>query len=635
MDKDLFSGLLKGINNNNANWLDEKQQLAIFADSQKPLMIVAGAGTGKTTVLALRVLKFIFVDKIAPEKIICTTFTRKAARELRSRIIIWGQELKKLCRNEYPELIAFLDSLNISNIKCKTLDALIAELLLKYKGSHEVIPRTIKGSEVDAVFRNLVDKEDLYSDEDYEDALLNLCRNNKDYRIHFSGKVSFLRSLKDRMLHNGLSLDDFSKGMLKLKLSETDCLKISNVIRLYLKDCEANNAMDFSQKEHLFLTKIINNKLLDLTGNIDAILVDEYQDSNYLQEKIYLSLFKKSKCSLTVIGDDDQSIYRFRGSNVEIFSDFKKRIIKYCGKRVRPQKLCLKYNYRSNRSIIFFINHYVSKDPYYAKTRIKNKLPIHSIGSSLINDLPVLGVFGSSPQELAQSINDLLMQLINGKALEIITKNKTYIIDQSNSLNWNDAVLLAHSVKEVSYSGKERLPKLLADILKKEGVNTYNPRGKNLSDEDDLTEGMSEALPPNHFPMMTIHQAKGLEFPIVIVDIGSEGRTNRCFPARGNKEHWMEDFFNVVSGTRKSRRRAQDRAFDDLKRLYYVAYSRASSILILAGISDHINKSKKIFSVSAGDMQNKSCLINYVPQTQWRKKFEHKNNILLINTNPI
>ncbi|WP_225370790.1 UvrD-helicase domain-containing protein [Methanobrevibacter arboriphilus] len=74
---------------------NKDQNKAISSNVDQSLFIVAGPGSGKTTVMVLKILKFIFVDDINPNEIIATTFTRKAANELNSRILGWGDEIKK------------------------------------------------------------------------------------------------------------------------------------------------------------------------------------------------------------------------------------------------------------------------------------------------------------------------------------------------------------------------------------------------------------------------------------------------------------------------------------------------------------------------------------------------------------
>ncbi|MBP5699709.1 MAG: UvrD-helicase domain-containing protein, partial [Methanobrevibacter sp.] len=73
---------------------NEDQKLAISSPKDQSLFIVAGPGSGKTTVMVLKILKFIFVDDVSPNEILATTFTRKAASELLSRILSWGDKIK-------------------------------------------------------------------------------------------------------------------------------------------------------------------------------------------------------------------------------------------------------------------------------------------------------------------------------------------------------------------------------------------------------------------------------------------------------------------------------------------------------------------------------------------------------------
>jgi DNA helicase II / ATP-dependent DNA helicase PcrA len=94
-------------------------------------MIVAGPGSGKTTVLVLRALRLVFVDQILPEHIVLTTFTRKAAKELRSRLIDWGLLLCECLRTNPPTgrqgFASWLSSIDINRFVTGTLDSLCEE----------------------------------------------------------------------------------------------------------------------------------------------------------------------------------------------------------------------------------------------------------------------------------------------------------------------------------------------------------------------------------------------------------------------------------------------------------------------------------------------------------------------------
>ena len=81
-----------------------------------------------------------------------------------------------------------------------------------------------------------------------------------------------------------------------------------------------------------------------------VVLVDEYQDSNLLQEQIYFTLCQRSGAALTVVGDDDQSLYRFRGATVEIFTEFPKRYAEFFGQPA-PAPIFLNTNYRQYQAL--------------------------------------------------------------------------------------------------------------------------------------------------------------------------------------------------------------------------------------------------------------------------------------------
>ena len=93
---DFERAVISNLNRNISRQSNPNQNDAIQAPLNQSLFIVAGPGSGKTTVIALRVLKLIFVDDIDPSNILVTTFTRKAAGELRSRILGWGDQLRRV-----------------------------------------------------------------------------------------------------------------------------------------------------------------------------------------------------------------------------------------------------------------------------------------------------------------------------------------------------------------------------------------------------------------------------------------------------------------------------------------------------------------------------------------------------------
>jgi len=115
---------------------NQDQKKAILSNANEGLFIVAGPGSGKTTVIVLKILKYIFVDEINPNEILATTFTKKAADELYSRILGWGDEIKTYLAGEigddFDKLIQ-LNKIDFNQITIGTTDSIAEELLRVHK----------------------------------------------------------------------------------------------------------------------------------------------------------------------------------------------------------------------------------------------------------------------------------------------------------------------------------------------------------------------------------------------------------------------------------------------------------------------------------------------------------------------
>ncbi len=123
----------------------------------------------------------------------------------------------------------------------------------------------------------------------------------------------------------------------------------------------------------------------------------------------------------------------------------------------------------------------------------------------------------------------------------------------------------------------------------------------------DLAEELIEEFPRDRLNILSIHQSKGLEFPLTIVDVGSDFRTNnhmqafKRFPRDGARSHRLEDVLRRYSRFAPHARAPRDRAFDDLVRQYFVAFSRAQDVLLLVGLGDRQNgPSPRIPNVATG-----------------------------------
>ncbi len=283
--------------------LNNNQKEAII-DLDGPCLIVAGAGSGKTKVLTSRVVHIIKEKKAWPNQILCVTFTNKAAREMQNRVI------------------------NLLNQKTKSLPWL---------GTFHSVSAKFLRKHAEAVGLNsqftIIDQDDQLR------LIKNICKaENIDIKkISPQFVLSFINQWKNKGL---LPKDVTIKKGLPLEKA------ILNVYKYYQERLKILNSCDFGDLILLCVNMFENNSdILDLYhNNFKYILVDEYQDSNYIQSK-WLNLLAKKNNNICCVGDDDQSIYSWRGAEIKNFLDFSKiykntKIIK------------LEQNYRSTQNIL-------------------------------------------------------------------------------------------------------------------------------------------------------------------------------------------------------------------------------------------------------------------------------------------
>ena len=247
--------------------LNKNQEMAIV-DLDGPCLIVAGAGSGKTRVLTSRVAHIIKEKKAWPNQILCVTFTNKAAREMQNRI-------------------ASLIDVKISS--------------LPWLGTFHSVSAKILRRHAEAVGLNsrftIIDQEDQLR------LIKNICKAEKIdiKKVAPQFVLSFINNWKNKGL---LPSDITIKKGIPLEKA------ILNVYKYYQERLKILNSCDFGDLILLCVTMFENNlDVLDLyLNNFKYILVDEYQDSNYIQSK-WLNLLAKKSNNICCVGDDDQSIY--------------------------------------------------------------------------------------------------------------------------------------------------------------------------------------------------------------------------------------------------------------------------------------------------------------------------------------
>lgn len=280
--------------------LSENQKKAVL-HIEGPLLVFAGAGSGKTKTLTYRVAYLIEELKVKPDNILAVTFTNKASEEMKERIknllnkdinLFWIGTFHSMCSRILRKEIAYLGY----NKNFTILDE---------DDSLKIIDEAIKNLDFQ---KNYFQPHEIYN------------------------KISYIKS-RGLFVEDYIPKDGYDEALKKIFLKYEEIKKNGNLV-------------DFDDLIN-FVTKILNqNDIISryYSEKFKFILVDEYQDINPAQHKLLKALTKYNK-NIFVVGDDDQSIYKFRGSSSELMLSFKDDFEKV-------EVVYLSENYRSTETIV-------------------------------------------------------------------------------------------------------------------------------------------------------------------------------------------------------------------------------------------------------------------------------------------
>jgi DNA helicase-2/ATP-dependent DNA helicase PcrA len=309
--------------------LNEAQQKAVLAING-PSLVIAGAGSGKTRVLTYRIAYLLSQD-IPPGSILALTFTNKAAREMKERI-------GKLVG---PERARYLWMGTFHSVFSKILRR--DGHLLGYPSTYTIYDSSDSKSLVRKIIKDLDLNDQIY----------------KANEIH--GRIS---SAKNNLITPQAY---FSSAQLMETDKRTRKPRIADIYKIYALRCKKADAMDFDDLllNLYILIRDFPDVLARYQEQFRYILVDEYQDTNYLQYKIINQLSSRYK-NICVVGDDAQSIYSFRGARIENILNFKHDYPDY-------GLFKLERNYRSTRNIVEAANSIIAKNRDQISKKIWSK----------------------------------------------------------------------------------------------------------------------------------------------------------------------------------------------------------------------------------------------------------------------
>lgn len=395
--------------------LNENQQKVVEYNGNKPLLVEAGPGSGKTRVIIERVKFLINELKVNPSSLLVITFTRKAANELKDRL-----------SEDIPKNI--INKMQISTIHSFCLDFLkkrgnVTNLIDDDSGEKRRL--FIQKYKYKLGFKNefyladyqipsVINKFDEYTTFKVDiDGLIDYIKQtrpiDKEY-VDFVNSFKFFPSKKVR------ENEKFKKSWYNARFLQTPKAYVK-----YLELLDLFNAVDYNTVQIKFLESLKENPETQYTN----ILVDEFQDTDPVQAEIFEILLKNAE-SFTAVGDVDQSIYSFRGSFRDYFEEFYNKY--------NAELISLNYNYRSTNNII-------RTSEAFIKPQRKEYSKKYLVGAR--NEDKASYILESlDPQEEAQKIFNLIKDLKdNGKIRQysdvailyrsiVSNKNIPFLIDE-------------------------------------------------------------------------------------------------------------------------------------------------------------------------------------------------------------
>ena len=413
------------------------QKLEAILTTDGPVLIIAGPGSGKTFTLVERIVYLITAKGVAPESLFVVTFTDKAARELTTRI-----------SNRLNELgIKF----NLNEMYLGTFHSICLRILEDFRE-----------------FTRLKRSFTLFDQFDQQYFLyqrINEFRPLPDVQLVMGDDQSGRWAQSEQLLKWLNKVSEEALDVAELETApDVEVRALAACFRKYQELLNEQNCLDFSgiQYEALQLLEKRPEVLTQLREKFSYLMVDEYQDTNTIQERILLLLAGERR-NLCVVGDDDQGLYRFRGATIRNILEFPALFPEGVCKRVT-----LTVNYRSHPDIIRFYNEWMQEQTWNDGTRsfrfAKTIVPRDEAFPEVATAVRLAAT--DAPDDTTNWHTEVLSFLYG-------------LRDSGRLADWNQVAFLFRSVKN------ERMV-TLARFLEGQGVPVYSPRSNMFFEREEI-----------------------------------------------------------------------------------------------------------------------------------------------------
>lgn len=410
------------------------EQFEAIENTEGPLLIIAGPGSGKTFTLVERIVYLITQKDVTPESLFVVTFTEKAASELTTRI-----------SNRLNEIgVRF----NLNEMYLGTFHS----ICLRWLEEHREFTRLKRNySMMDAFDQKYFIYKRMSEYEEIPDIGLILGKPDQGVWSKTEKLIKWINTVSEEALDTQTLIHATDREVRVLGL----CAE------LYQRQLLEANSLDFSNIQYEALQLLRNNPgvLAQLRKKITYLMVDEYQDTNTIQEMILFLLAGENRPNLCVVGDDDQGLYRFRGASIRNILQFKDRF---------PEGVCkqinLTVNYRSHIDIIDFYNDWMEKQEWTVDGQtFRFEKDIVPRDGEFPKVPGVVKIAGSSQEDYHQQVLKFLYAL----------RDKGHLTD------WNQVAFLFRSVKNEKAVA-------LSCFLERNGITVYSPRSNQFFEREEI-----------------------------------------------------------------------------------------------------------------------------------------------------
>jgi len=418
--------------------LNDDQAEAVRA-TDGPVLVIAGPGSGKTQTLVRRTLHLIQSGLARPEEIVLCTSTEKAALELRDRT-----------RNDAAK---FGINDDISGLLVGTVHGIANDFLEKFRhktklgNNFRVLDELTKKLFINDVFEEIVDGFVTESPTNDERSQWFQKWNTKWTTIE--GMSDYF----DRIAEELIDLNDLAG-------SDNELVRSLAVAYERYKACLiSKNSIDFSHLQVFFLD-LLNDTTegQQVKDSIKYVMVDEYQDTNYVQEQLVMALSSSTR-NLCVVGDEDQSLYRFRGATVRNILEFPQRM-------VGCTEITLSVNYRSHEKIVHAYDTYMKGHDWSGTGGINfrfDKTIIPNPDADFPKYPAVVKVLGDTKADEAAHLADFIK----------------YLKEQLIIEDFSQVAILLHSVRS-------QHSEPYSSALASRGIKSFCPRARAFFDNEEV-----------------------------------------------------------------------------------------------------------------------------------------------------